>query len=238
MYDSFMTHPAEEARKYIMDGLEACQSDPQLADAFDKLAEHLAKAQGKLFPAAKLPSDSPGSVDMMRKAMDHLAQALKSLQDLNVDSDTVTVAAGSIAKALKTLHPTVKAAKDKAARNSIAPKPSRGDGGAMRINVNTMLSMNTDHQFYTGFSEDIEDGGIFIATFEPKPMEAEVIVNFKLPGDIPVSAKGVVQFVRNYNPSTPEVAPGMGIKFTDIMPKDKKAIEKYLKSRTPMFYDE
>ena len=234
-----MTHPAEEARTHIMAALEACQADPALADSLEKLTENLAKAQGKLFPAAKLPANTPGSIDMMRKAMDYLAQALKVLQDLSGKSDAVGIAAAAIARALKMLHPTVQSAKEAATRASSAPPASsNSDGETMNVNVNTVLSMNTDHQFYSGFSEDIDEGGIFVATFEPKPIGAKVLVNFKLPSGRPITARGVVQFVREYNSMNQEVAPGMGVKFTDLMSEDKKAIKVYLEARAPMFYDE
>lgn len=236
-----MTHPAETARTHIMAGLEACQADPALAGALEQLAANLAKAQGKLFPAMKLPADSPGAIDMMRRAMEHLAQALKTLQDLQIESSAIGVAAASIAKALKTLHPVVQEAKERLSKVSMPPPVADGKAAApeaVSINVNTVLSMNTDHQFYTGFSENIDEGGIFIATFEPKPVDAPVIVNFKLPGGRPVTARGVVQWVREYNPTAPETAPGMGVKFTDLMPSDKAAIEEFAQKRAPLFYDE
>ena len=225
-----------------MAGLEACQADPALAGALEQLAANLAKAQGKLFPALKLPADSPGAIDMMRRAMEHLAQALKTLQDLQVESPAIGVAAASIAKALKTLHPVVQEAKERFSKVSVPPPAPTGrrrpEAGAAEVNVNTVLSMNTDHQFYTGFSENIGEGGIFIATFEPKPVDAPVIVNFKLPGGHPVTARGVVQWVREYNPMAPETAPGMGVKFTDLLPKDRALIEEFAKARAPLFYDE
>jgi uncharacterized protein (TIGR02266 family) len=240
---SAMTHPAEVARNHIMAGLEACQADPALVGALEQLAQNLAKAQGKLFPAIKLPADSPGAIDMMRRSMEHLAQALKTLQDLQIESSAIGVAAASIAKALKTLHPVVQEAKERLSKLSVPPPKPAGAGKpaapeAVAINVNTVLSMNTDHQFYTGFSENIDEGGIFVATFEPKPVDAPVIVNFKLPGGHPVTARGVVQWVREYNPMTPEMAPGMGVKFTDLLPSDKRAIEEFAKKRAPLFYDD
>ncbi|MCP4600628.1 MAG: hypothetical protein GY847_08875 [Proteobacteria bacterium] len=220
-----------------MAGLEACQADSSLSQALESLAQSLAQAQGKLFPASKLPADSPAAVDMMRRGMEYLAQALKVLQEVQEGGDAVTTAAASIAQALKTLHPVVQAAKEEVAKRSVPP-PARESTDALSVNVNTMLNLNTDHQFYNGFSENIEEGGIFVATFDPKPMDAKVIVNFKLPGGRPVTARGRVHFVREFNPLTPDMAPGMGVKFTDLMPGDKDAIEEYVKERAPMFYDE
>ncbi len=236
-----MSHPAKIARDHIMAGLEACQADSSLSSSLESLAQSLAQAQGKLFPASKMPEDSPAAIDMMRRAMEYLAQGLKVLQEVDSEGDAVATAAASIAQALKTLHPIVQSAKEEASSRSVPPPPPEADESAestQSVNVNTMLNMNTDHQFYNGFSENVEEGGIFVATFDPKPMNAKVIVNFKLPGGRPVTARGIVQFVREYNPLTPETAPGMGVKFTDLLPGDKEAIEEYVGQRAPMFYDE
>ncbi len=235
-----MTHPAEIAREHIAAALETCQSEPDSVGSLESLIKYLAQAQGKLFPAIKLDPDSPAGVDLMRRAMEFLAQALKVLQELVSDNNIVESATSSIALALKTLHPVVQEAKDMARYRSNAPSDptSRTKDSAVQVNVNTMLNLSTDHQFYNGFSENIEEGGIFVATFDPKPVNAKVVVNFKLPGNIPVTAQGVVQFVREYNPLNPETAPGMGVKFTGLLKEDKRAIEDYLEKRAPMFYDD
>lgn len=84
-----------------MQALEACQADPALQSTLDELVQNLAKAQGKLFPALKLPPESAGSIDMMRKAMDYLAQSLSILQETKHAGQATEVAAASIAKSLK-----------------------------------------------------------------------------------------------------------------------------------------
>ena len=215
-----------------MTALEACQADPALQDALETLAKNLARAQGKLFPASKLKKDTPAAQDMMRGAMDYLAQSLKVLQEIEA-GPAAAKAADAIAMALKTLHPVTeevkKASKKTPATSSVPP---------LAVNVNTVLNLHTDHYFYNGFSENIEEGGIFIATFDPKPVDAKVVVNFKLPGGHRVTARGVVQFVKEYNTLAPETPPGMGVKFTDLLKEDKKAIERFLQKREPVFYDD
>jgi uncharacterized protein (TIGR02266 family) len=106
------------------------------------------------------------------------------------------------------------------------------------IEINTELNMESDHNFFNGFSEDIIDGGIFIATFDPKPVGEKVVVRFKLPQNYPVVAKGIVQFVQLENPvEGVDTRTGMGVRFTHLMDSDKSAIQKYQKSRNPIFYD-
>lgn len=233
-----MTHPAEKARVHIMAALDACQNDPLLEVPLGTLTMHLAKAQKKLFPASNLPADSPGCIELLRLAMDSLAHGLKILQDLDTKAKAVQIAAASIARALQSIHPLVEEAKQNKAKLS---QTSQGDietNNAAAVDVNTMLSLNTDHHFYTGFSENIEEGGIFVSTFDSCPKNSDVVVNFKLPGNIAISAKGIVQFVRIYNPDSPEMPPGMGVKFTQLLPKDKLAIEKFLHGRAAVFYDD
>ncbi|MBN2341040.1 MAG: PilZ domain-containing protein [Deltaproteobacteria bacterium] len=230
-----MTHPAETARLHIMQALEACQTDPTLADSLEGLVEYLAKAQKRLFPAVNLPINSPGCVDMVRRAMDALAQSLKILQDLKTNASAVGITAQAIARALQELHPVVQHARKQSARIS---RPPSERNEIETIDVNTMLSSSSNHQFFNGFSKDIEEGGIFVATFEPKEKGAQVLVHFKLPGNKSISAKGVVHFVREYNPTVPDMAPGMGVKFVNLHPADKTAIEKFLNSRNTMFYEE
>lgn len=221
-----------------MQALEACQSNPILAPKLEGLTEYLAKAQKRLFPAGHLPVDSPGCIDMMRRAMDALAQALKILQDLDVNDASVDIAARAIAQALQQLHPLIENARKQSARISKPPSGEALNTDTETIDVNTMLSASSNHQFFNGFSQDIDEGGIFVATFEPREKGADVLVNFRLPKDRFISAKGVVHFVREYNPTTPDVAPGMGVKFKDLHLADKTAIENFLKSRNTMFYDD
>ncbi|MBN2715264.1 MAG: PilZ domain-containing protein [Deltaproteobacteria bacterium] len=230
-----MTHPAQQARSHIMTALETCQDEPALENQLRELTHLLAKAQRRLFTAGQLPVDSPGCIDMTKRAMETLAQSLQILQDLDVGATTSGRAAKSIASALQLLHPLVHAAPENKARVSRRPvAPSITEA----VNVDTMLSTGSSHQIYNGFSQDIQEGGIFIATFEPREKGSEILVNFKLPQNKTVSTCGVVQFVREYNPSHPDTPPGMGVKFKNLSHSSQQAIEQFLKNRTAMFYDE
>ena len=234
-YDIRMNHPAEQARSHIMAALESCQEEPALESLLRDLTHLLAKAQRRLFPAGQLPVESPGCVDMMRRAMETLAQALQILQDIRSDANATSVASKSIASALQLLHPLVHNASVSEARISRRPQaPKVADA----VNVDTMLSTGSNHQIYNGFSQDIKEGGIFVATFDPRETGEEILVNFKLPGDRTVSTCGVVHFVREYNPEDPDTPPGMGVKFKNLSDTNQKAIEDFLENKTPMFYDE
>ena len=92
--------------------------------------------------------------------------------------------------------------------------------------------------FFTGFSQDISTGGIFIATFDILAMGARLNVNFTVPGGPVLSVDGVVRWVREYNETTPDVEPGMGVQFEGLNADDQGAINKFMEQNPPIFFDD
>jgi uncharacterized protein (TIGR02266 family) len=121
-----------------------------------------------------------------------------------------------------------------------APPPSDEDRRlrTLQLNVESTLDMQSDTQFYTGLSGRIDEGGIFVATFDVKPINSKISVSFNLPGGETIVAKGFVRWVREYNPTEPNIVPGMGVGFTELRESDRRAIERYLEQRAPLFYDD
>lgn len=122
----------------------------------------------------------------------------------------------------------------------VAPPPSEADKRlrTLQLQVESTLDMQSESQFYTGLSGRIDEGGIFVATFDIKPINSKVSVSFTLPSGETVVTKGFVRWVREYNPANPDVVPGMGVGFTELRESDRKAIERYLEQRAPLFYDD
>lgn len=242
-------HPANGARKFIMEALEEVQRDPELLKKLENLTSTLAKAQGRLFQAEKKEPSSQECIELMMKAREYLAQALGLMQDLKIESKVKEVASKNIAQALAILF---KATKDKDKKPVTIQEDKKKETKekpastydrkvplkTIQLNIDTKLGLDSETHFYTGFSENITEGGIFVATFNLAPIGSKILVSFTLPDGHQVTARGRVQWIREYNPAHPDQVPGMGIKFTDLLPKDKEAIERYLKSRPPIFYDD
>jgi Tfp pilus assembly protein PilZ len=121
-----------------------------------------------------------------------------------------------------------------------APPPSEEDRRlrTLQLQVESTLDMQSDTQFYTGLSGRIDEGGIFVATFDIKPINSKISVSFNLPGGETIVARGFVRWVREYNPVQPNIVPGMGVGFSELGEKDRRAIERYLEQRAPLFYDD
>ncbi len=236
-----------------MEALEAVQANASRSLDLDRLAQSLARAQGKLFVASKKPPTDPECVDEIKKAMEFMAQGLQQLQEVKDGGKAIEVASKAIAASIATLFPVTEKAREKAPKPATsgaaaigvtaagtAAQPSEQDLQAktIQMSLEEQLKVDGDTHFYSGFSENIDEGDIFVATFDIKRLNSKILVTFTLPTGRTITAKGIVRWVREYNTDSPEIVPGMGIRFLQIHPEDIKAIAAYLKQRAPIFYDD
>lgn len=252
-----MEHPAETARAHIGEALGAVQDDRAAEAHLGPLAATLAQAQGRLFEASRLPPTSQDAVAFMRQAMEFLARALQLLQDIRTDSTAIGVAAKAVAKSLSALYVATQEALRSPSRPpppppgpGAGPRGRRAPGAAppptdddarrktMQVQLDQVLDLHGDTNFYTGLSGSIEEGGIFIATFDSKPINSKIAVTFTLPTGETVITRGMVRWIRDFNPDNPDVVPGMGVRFIDLSKRDRSLIERYLQQRAPLLYDE
>lgn len=123
------------------------------------------------------------------------------------------------------------------------PPPSEGDGagshrrGHPRSSVDLDVSLGSDHNFYSGFAENLSVGGVFVATHQLRPVGEIVEVCIHLPDGTEVRAAGEVRWVRLFN-SDSDMPPGMGLRFLTLEPASNQAIERFLSHREPLFYDD
>jgi len=107
-----------------------------------------------------------------------------------------------------------------------------------RVALETCVNLASDSNFYTGFSEDISEGGVFVATYCLQPIGTLVELTFGLPGGFSVSAKGSVRWIRDVLDLDDRSSPGMGIAFEAISAEDKSLIEQFMRNRPPIFYSD
>jgi uncharacterized protein (TIGR02266 family) len=100
------------------------------------------------------------------------------------------------------------------------------------------ISLGSDSNFFTGFTNDISEGGLFVATVELLPIGSQIDLVFTLPNGPRIEGKGEVRWVRELDELNPEVFPGMGIKFTELSPASVRAIHAFTEHREPMFFPE
>lgn len=122
------------------------------------------------------------------------------------------------------------------ATESATPGPARRQ--CPRYAVDCDVTLGSDHNFYAGFVENMSAGGIFIASHQLKRVGESIEFNLRLPDiEDPVRGVGEVRWVREYSENS-NVPPGMGIRFTQLAPGSLEAIEAFLQTREPLFWDE
>jgi uncharacterized protein (TIGR02266 family) len=116
------------------------------------------------------------------------------------------------------------------------PDPAVRERRTRRVALHADVDLFSDSNFYTGFSSDLSDGGIFVATCEVLEAGTEVEVAFTLPGSQRIQSRGVVRWHREYNDRFPDVFPGMGIEFVEMPEESRSAVHAFTSQREPMFW--
>lgn len=121
-------------------------------------------------------------------------------------------------------------------RTATAPYvgPDHRESSAHRVFLEVDIGLASESNFYTGLSQDLSTGGLFVATYDPKPPGTPVALYFALPGAPTIQAQGVVKWTR---PALPDAPPGMGVAFTGLEPADAEAIRRFCEHRSPLYHD-
>lgn len=107
-----------------------------------------------------------------------------------------------------------------------------------RHRVDLDVTVSSDHNFYTGFVENMSSGGIFIATHRLKQVGEKVEFTINLPDSKqPITGLGEVRWMRLYSEGS-NVEPGMGVSFTQISAQAVQRVQDFLAQREPIFYDD
>ena len=110
-----------------------------------------------------------------------------------------------------------------------------GRNGA-RIPLQTQVDLSSDSNVFTGFSTNLSEGGLFVATLKVVPVGTPVDLTFTLPGKVKISVRGEVRWIREIDDRTPDVFPGVGVRFIDLSPEAAQALHGFVSEREPLFY--
>ncbi len=76
--------------------------------------------------------------------------------------------------------------------------------------------------FFSEFTTNVNEGGMFIATENPSPLGTEVALEFRLPGlELPVNVSGRVAWISDGKGESPV---GIGIEFHELAPEVRSTI--------------
>ena len=106
-----------------------------------------------------------------------------------------------------------------------------------RARLVTELSLYSGSNFYAGFTEDISEGGVFVASYAMLPVGAQVAIELALPGGFEIRATGTVRWLRGSGDEEGSEPPGMGVELSAIAEEDRLLIREFVQNRPPYFFD-
>lgn len=238
---------AQKTREDLSKALQALQSDAELPSDVLEVTQNIAGAVGALFEAQNASSERDGK-SSVKSALGTLSQTLALLQDVKSEHNGIGIATEAIAGAMSRLYPLSSApTRPPAARRSVppvaippvarAPRPSAAPG-ATREDVEVNIGATTESNFYVGFSGEISEGGVFLATYDTLPEGTLVNALVTLPGGFETKVKGHVRFVRDSMDFDSEAEPGIGIQFESLDAKTRELVMRFIKKRAPLFFDD
>ncbi len=177
--------------------------------------EVIAKSMSSLYPLTTIPSKAPPPSAAALSA----APAAR----VSVPAATPSDAAPAPVSAVPSARPS----------HPVSQTPT-----GPRSEVEANIGATTESNFYVGFSGEISEGGVFLATYEVLPKDTAVNVLVTLPGGFEFRADGFVRFVRDPFDFGSESEPGMGIQFQNLSPESRELVLRFIRKRPPMFYDE
>lgn len=116
-----------------------------------------------------------------------------------------------------------------------APNPNANRRTHRRAELSADVSLYSETNFWSGLTEDVSEGGLFIATWHEYPLGTQIDLKFELPNSHVVSARGEVRWHRD---ESEHFSPGVGIRFTDLREEDLAQIQAFIRHRSPLLYDE
>jgi uncharacterized protein (TIGR02266 family) len=109
-----------------------------------------------------------------------------------------------------------------------------------RFDLEVKVDLESDHNFYTGLTQNISAGGLFIATHHLRKIGDRITLKFSIPGTSePVAVETEVRWIReNTALHRAEGGTGMGVRFINLSAEASAAITRFLQSRDSLFYDD
>jgi uncharacterized protein (TIGR02266 family) len=106
-----------------------------------------------------------------------------------------------------------------------------------RVPLTVEVTLESEHNFYTGLTDNISEGGLFISLPNPPAVGAEVGIELVL-GEQRFAVTGVVRWRRERIQAGPDAPEGCGIGWTSLDPKTLAAIQVFVRGRDTLFYEE
>lgn len=123
-------------------------------------------------------------------------------------------------------------------RNSKAAPPPPGGRPEGALEVEANLGAHSPTNFYKGLSGNdvIDDGGLFVATYEIPALGTTLWISVNMPGGYQFDAVAEVRWTRETGAG--DAPPGYGCAFKSLTDEARKLVYRYVRNREPLFHDD
>lgn len=106
-----------------------------------------------------------------------------------------------------------------------------------RVAVQVEVTLTSESNFFVGFTDNISEGGIFLATHDLLPIGSQIELEFLLPDDDqPIEVPAEIRWHRPLASQHEDAPAGFGAQFLDIGDEEQQRLEEFVASREPIFY--
>jgi Tfp pilus assembly protein PilZ len=106
-----------------------------------------------------------------------------------------------------------------------------------RWELHTVVDLQSDDNLYTGLSNDVSAGGIFVATLDTPPIGTEVQIKVTLLDGTVLDLTGVTRWVRGIRDASHGLPAGCGIEWHDLPAEALVSLMRFAQQRDPLFYE-
>jgi uncharacterized protein (TIGR02266 family) len=106
---------------------------------------------------------------------------------------------------------------------------------SLRLALHANVTMRSETNFFSAMTENISDGGVFVATLSPPDIGEKVKLQISVEGEGGIVVSGIVRWLR----TSEDGYSGCGIQFENLSPEGKKAVDTLVESiqRDPLLAD-
>jgi uncharacterized protein (TIGR02266 family) len=246
-----LTRRLAELRQQVSRASTERQGDEHVRTASTRLESAAASAGSTAEARERSLTARHEALEARRRASQETQTALKTLQHLHARAQQELAEAEAGLK--RSAEAAAKAQREREAErtrqataqarpvaqtsgNLTIPEPRPLGARSSRVRMQATIDLRSESNFFTGFTANVSEGGIFVATVQAVPRGTTVDLDFTLPGGRPMKVTGVVRWTREVNDKTPELMPGLGVRFSNLAPEVASAITDFVATREPMFF--
>src|SRR5947207_3310131 len=108
-----------------------------------------------------------------------------------------------------------------------------------RASAYVCIDVFSDHNFWTGLTMNMSEGGVFIATHHEVPVGTTIVLHMSLPfEDEPIVTLGEVRWARAFSNES-DTPPGVGVQFVGLDGNAAEKVKKFVATgRAPLFFED